>query len=128
MNRKKEREQAFFLIFESLFGGDTPDLPELYSESFETVSDFAKRIYSGVTEKADELDGIISAYSNGWKLSRISKVNIAVLRLAIYEMKYCDDIPNSVTINEAVELTKKYAGKEDSSFVNGVLGAVEKEL
>ena len=128
MNRKKEREQAFFLIFESQFGGDTPDLPELYSESFETVSDFAKRIYSGVTEKADELDGIISAYSNGWKLSRISKVNIAVLRLAIYEMKYCDDIPNSVTINEAVELTKKYAGKEDSSFVNGVLGAVEKEL
>ena len=64
----------------------------------------------------------------GWKISRISKISLALLRVAIYEMLYQDDIPVSVSINEAVELAKKYTGVDDSAFVNGVLGAVAKEL
>ena len=64
----------------------------------------------------------------GWKINRISKVSLALLRLAVYEMLYRDDVPVSVSINEAVELSKKYTVKDDTSFINGVLGAVAKSL
>ena len=124
MNRYKQREQAFILIFQSLFGGQTPeDIIESFSEYGEDIGDYSKRVFLGVYEKADELDSIISDYSTTWKLSRISKVNLTVLRLAVYEIKYENDVPDSVAINEAVELAKKYSSKEDSAYINGVLGA-----
>ena len=66
------------------------------------------------------------AYSKGWKTNRLPKVNLAILRLAIYEIKYVDDVPASVAINEAVELAKKYSGEGDYSFINGILGSVAK--
>ncbi len=68
-------------------------------------------------------DEIIEKYANGWKLSRIPKVNLSVLRLALCEIIYIDGVPENVAINEAVELAKKYSGKEDFSFVNGILGS-----
>ncbi len=128
MTRTKQREQAFFLIFESLFSKEEAEVPELYSENVEELGDYAKRLYGGVCEREDELDSIISSYSKGWKLNRIPKINLAILRLAIYEMKYEDDVPASVAINEAVELAKKYSGKEDSAFINGILGAAERDM
>ena len=130
MKRSKQREQAFLLIFSDMFKKDdeSDNLIELYRESFEEVSDFAKQLYEGVKNNTDELDGFISEYLNGWKLNRISKVNLAVLRLAVYEIKYVDDVPVSVAINEAVELSKKYSGKEDASFVNGILGSFARSL
>lgn len=124
MNRIQQREQAFFLIFQNQFKANFgEDSVSLYSENVEEVGEYAKELYDGVTEKADELDEIISSYSNGWKLNRIPKVNLSILRLAVYEMKYVESVPDSVAINEAVELAKKYSGKEDSSFINGILGS-----
>ena len=124
MNRYQQREQAFALIFQSLFADNEPD--EIIASLNETdteIGDYSKEVFFGVCEKKDELDSIISEYSTGWKLSRISKVNIAILRLAFYEILYVEDVPDSVAVNEAVELAKKYATKEDASFINGILGA-----
>ncbi|MFR5877038.1 MAG: transcription antitermination factor NusB [Eubacterium sp.] len=124
MNRIQQREQAFFLIFQNQFKANLEeDSVSLYSENVEEVGEYAKELYDGVTKSTDEIDEIISSYSNGWKLSRIPKVNLSILRLAVYEMKYVESVPDSVAINEAVELAKKYSGKEDASFINGILGS-----
>ena len=76
----------------------------------------------------EEIDGLISENTVGWKIERISKTALAVLRLSIFEIKYMDDIPLSVSINEAVEICKKYATGEDASFVNGILSSIAKKL
>lgn len=126
MNRIQQREQAFFLLFQNQFhmnDESTDNSIELYSENVEEVGDYAKELYNGVIANQNELDEIIASFSNGWKIARIPKVNLAILRLAIYEMKFVENVPDSVAINEAVELCKKYASKEDSSFVNGILGS-----
>ena len=125
------REQAFFLCFESLFS-DT-DIDEIADNAGdardEIISAPAIERAKGIVEHRDDIDAVISSkLKAGWKLSRISRVSLAVLRLAVYEMKYIDDIPVSVSINEAVELSKKFTVKEDTAFINGVLGAVAKEL
>lgn len=124
MNRIQQREQAFFMIFQNQFSAiaDEDGIAN-YSEYVEEVGEYAKQLYNGVIEHKEELDEIISSFSSGWKLKRLPKVNVAILRLAVYEIKYVDDVPNSVAINEAVELAKKYSGKEDASFINGVLGS-----
>ncbi|MGN1202953.1 MAG: transcription antitermination factor NusB [Eubacterium sp.] len=129
MKRNEMREQGFFLIFENLFtsNNDMDELISLYSENVEPVCDYAKEIFSGVNEKKDELDELITAYSKSWKISRLPKVTLALLYLSIYEMKYVDSVPVNVAINEAVELAKKYAGTADASFINGILGSVARE-
>lgn len=131
ISRYKMREQAFFLCFEMLFS-DT-DIDELADNAGdardEFLSDYALDCAKGVFEHREEIDAMISKnLKAGWKISRISKVSLALLRLAVYEMLYRDDVPVSVSINEAVELSKKYTVKDDTSFINGVLGAVAKSL
>lgn len=128
MKRSKQREQAFVLIFESMFGGEPEESLGLYSDNMEPVGDFAKSLYNGVVAESEELDKIIEQYLTGWKLNRISRVNLAILRLAVYEIKYVEDVPVSVAINEAVELAKTYSGAEDAAFVNGILGAYVRSL
>lgn len=122
--RSEEREQAFCLLFQSLF--NTDENFEIYEENIESVGDYARSIALGVEEKKDNLDGLIEKYSKGWKVKRLPKVNLAILRLAAYEILFVDDAPESVAINEAVELAKKYSGESDYSFINGVLGALVK--
>ena len=122
--RSEEREQAFCLLFQSLF--NTDENFEIYEENIESVGDYARSIALGVEEKKDNLDGLIEKYSKGWKVKRLPKVNLAILRLAAYEILFVDDVPDSVAINEAVELAKKYSGESDYSFINGVLGALVK--
>ena len=130
MTRREEREQVFILLFEKSFNSDT-DMEQLYDFSIEneviTGSDFVKTLLNKTWENIVEIDGNIEKFSVGWKINRISKVALAVLRLAVCEILYFDDIPVGVSINEAVELCKKYAAKEDSSFVNGILGSLSKE-
>ncbi len=130
MTRREEREQAFILLFEKSFNQET-ELSELYDFAVEneaiTGSDFVKNLLFTTWENVADIDIVIEKYSHGWKINRISKVALAVLRLAICEMKYFEDIPVGVSINEAVELCKKYAAKDDSVFVNGLLGSVSKE-
>ena len=128
MSRSKQREQAFILIFESMFGGEPEESLGLYSENMEPVGDFAKSLYNGVVSHSEELDAIIEQFLTGWKLNRISRVNLSILRLAVYEIKYVEDVPVSVAINEAVELAKKYSGQEDASFVNGILGSYARSI
>lgn len=122
--RSEEREQAFCLLFQSLF--NTDENFEIYEENIESVGDYARSIALGVEDKKDNLDGLIEKYSKGWKVKRLPKVNLAILRLAAYEILFVDDVPESVAINEAVELAKKYSGESDYSFINGVLGALVK--
>lgn len=123
MKRALQREQAFVLLFEREFMPDE-DLIAIYTENIEPVSDYAKSLFLGVTEQMDKLDEIISAYSKGWKLNRLSKITLTVLRLAVYEMQFVEEVPVSIAINEAVEIAKKFGSADDASFVNGVLGAI----
>ena len=125
MNRKKEREQAFYLIFEKCFSNDsTNEILELAEECREFEStDYITDVFNGVYDNLEEIDNIISKYSTGWKIERISKVALAILRLAIFEIKFLDDIPNGVSVNEAVELAKEFGLSDDASYVNGLLGA-----
>ena len=89
-----------------------------------TVDEYALKLARGVDEEKDYIDGLISEkLKKGWTIKRISKPSLAILRLAVYEMKFRGDVPDSVAINEAVELAKKYT-VDESKFINGVLGAI----
>ncbi len=129
MSRRKSREQAFALLFEKSFN----DLPveELAEGALDAreieVEPFAMSLATGAESKLEEIDSRIDTHSHKWSRDRISRVALAVLRLAIYEMLYEDDTPTSIAINEAVELAKRYGGEEDSSFVNGVLGGIARQ-
>ena len=131
ISRYKMREQAFILCFEMLFSdSDVEELADNAGDARdEFLSDYALSCAGGVKENAETLDERISAnLKKGWKISRISRVSLAILRLALYEMLFLDDIPVSVSINEAVELSKKYTVEDDSGFINGVLGSIAKTL
>ena len=127
---RSKREKLFLMLFQHEFH-ETAEYREqiaLYNQTCETEEAFADISADEMTERLfDVVDklGIIDAGLNsaisGWKLSRISKVDITILRLAVYEMKYDDTIPVKVSVNEAVELAKKYGGDSSPSFVNGVL-------
>lgn len=130
MTRKQAREEAFILIFEKLFSDSTTEeILELASEVRNLEPDeYIRKVFSGVYENSEEIDNIISDTAKGWKITRISKTALSVLRLSIFEIKFYDEIPVSVSINEAVELCKKYATQEDASFVNGILSTVAKSI
>lgn len=130
MKRSLAREQAFILVFEKSFRDDSIDeIIAAAADARELVDDsFARECAVGVYENIGALDDKISAASTGWSITRISRVALSIMRLAVYEMLYIDNIPVSVSINEAVELAKKYGGSDDSAFVNGVLGAIAKTV
>ncbi|MDD2361913.1 MAG: transcription antitermination factor NusB [Oscillospiraceae bacterium] len=126
MTRRKARELAFILLFEKSFTDYS--IKDILANADEArdikVNAFALELAEGADKHIDEIDLIISANSHKWNKERISKVALAIMRLAIFEMQHLDDIPVSVSINEAVELAKKYGGEEDPAFINGVLGGV----
>ncbi len=130
MTRRQAREEAFILIFEKVFNNDSvEDILELAADVRDlTPDEYIKTVFSGVYEKLEELDEIISQNSIGWKINRISKTALCVLRLAIFEIKFMESIPVAVSINEAVELCKKYATNDDAAFVNGILSTVAKNV
>ena len=140
MTRKNAREISVVLSFAAASAGCTADellgsffsaehYPTLAAENElftdapdETQLEYIRRLCSLVSEHAEELDGYIERYSKGWKAERISRTARAVLRTAICEILYLDDVPAAVAINEAVELDKSYDDAETVAFVNGVLG------
>ncbi len=130
MTRKMAREEAFILIFEKVFTGESiEDILELANEARDLVADdYIKTVFGGVYDNLEELDGIISENAVGWKIDRISKTTLCILRLALFEIKYMEKIPLSVSINEAVEIAKKYATEQDASFINGILSTVAKSI
>lgn len=130
MTRSESREQAFILIFETQFSNENIDeVIMLASEIREfKISRFANELVYFTVQNKEMINEKISSFAVNWDIKRISKVSLSVLQLAIGEIMNFDDIPVNVTINEAVELCKKYGGEEDFSFVNGVLGSYAKTL
>ena len=132
LSRSEARSEAFKLIFELNQHMDDVDFlfDNLMNEVPQSMSSmpYIKNVVLGVMDKYDELSEAISAnLAGGWRLERISKVARAVLMLAIYEIRYVDDVPDKVAINEALELAKKFDEPDSSAFVNGVLAGVVKK-
>ena len=126
MTRREIRNCAFILIYEKLLRDDP--IEELYETADITVNDSVKILVESVLEKAEELDGKISNYSTTRSITRIPKINLAILRIAFYEILYDDLTPVNVAINEAVLLSQAYSYKEDTAFINGVLSSFAKSL
>ena len=126
-SRSEARKEAFKLVFQTEINRDDVDF--LIAQMLENKPsskqniEYIKAVLLGVLEKEEELKKDISEnLSGGWRIERISKVSLALLKLALYEIKYMEDIPVKVSINEAIELDKKFDEPDNSSFINGVLG------
>lgn len=126
MNRKKSREVAMKLLFEiSINKNSVLESIENYKESNKSLNidfEYIENTIKGIEENIDFIDSKIEQSSDKWKIDRISKVNIAILRIAAYEIFFQDDIPYKVSANEAVELAKNYSEEKSFTFVNGVIG------
>ena len=127
MTRSKIRENVFKMLFRAKFH-DADDMKEqfdLFDEELENPSEselfYINSKSKGILEHIDEIDALINEKSTGWKTSRMAKVDLSIIRIAVYEIKYEDDIPFKVSVNEAVELAKKYGADESPAFVNGIL-------
>ena len=136
MAKKQTRSEARAAAFTQIFqlnqqGDDKGQMMEHLLNAIPECEDnlgYIQTVVNGVDEKSAELDEIIGAnLKKGWTVHRISKVSLAILRLALFEIKYVDDVPEKVAINEAVELAKTYGGEDDAKFVNGILGAIVKK-
>ena len=116
----------------SLGGGETMDEVLEQSEQADTLSGsdktFLENLVAGVTDRQEELDAVIGKYAQGWALNRLGKVDLTILRMAVYELMCMPEIPVGATINEAVELAKRYAEDKSSGFINGILGSAAREL
>ncbi len=128
LTRKEAREIVVGLLFETEFKEDENTL-EIYAVSCENrqipEDEYIKRAYFGVCENKDKIDELIGAHSHGWKTHRLTRLSRSVMRLAVYEMLFEKEIPYSVSINEALELTKKFDDPKARAFVNGVLNSVK---
>lgn len=129
MTRREERESVFCLCFEySLNQAPIDELLELATLCRDLqITDYVEKTVHGIIERRKEIDEILLKHSKGWKIERMPKVSLAILRLAVYEMFFTEDIPESAAINEAVELAKKYDADEGPAFINGVLGAISRD-
>lgn len=132
--RRKSREIALQFLFGHDFkqqGNDPSSVSkelEHFSASFKTGAKalpYAEHLITGICDKFDEIDRLVSSHSHHWRLERMSIVDRNILRIAIYEMKYGEDVPARVAINEALEIAKNYSIPDSVPFINGILDAVE---
>lgn len=130
MSRREIREHLFRMLFRKDFheSSELDEQAKLYLEDLEEPKEndvvyLEKRFYQ-VMDRLPMIDEIISEASSGWKLTRMGKVDLALLRLAVFEIKFDDEIPDKVAINEAVEIAKIYGGDTSSKFINGVLAKI----
>ena len=131
MNRSAARENAFILLFESECRSDETALEIFeYAENFREfeIDEYVKKVFFGVHERRKEIDELTEPAFVGWNKRRISPVSRAIISLSVFEMLAMEDVPARVSINEAVELSKKYDDEKAFSFVNGVLNAVADQL
>ena len=134
MNRREARKNAFYLIFQIGFH-QTEELEQMKELFFEQKEqeipkeqrEFILKEVEGTKAHLLEIDEIITKKSKKWKKERISKVDIAILRLAIYEIYFSEEVPNSVANNEAVELAKEFGTEQSPAFINGILGSIVSE-
>ena len=130
MKRRELREHIFEILFRVEFMNET-DMEEQMELFFEDLAEarpadveYIKNKYQAVREKMPMIDIMIDEKSTGWKTSRMGKVELTILRLAVYEMLFDEDVPSTVAINEAVEIAKKFGGDDTPAFVNGILAKV----
>ena len=133
MGRREMREHIFKLLFLREFN-EAEEMPQQIKLYFDTMEELApteqaymEDKYGKVQEHLEEIDNILNEKSTGWKTKRMSKVDLNILRLAVFEMKYDEDVPVKVAINEAVEISKVFGGEDSASFINGILGKVARE-
>ena len=128
MARSMARAAAMQLVYEKLMGGsgeDTLDALIAFTPEGDDQA-YIDRVLAGVAEHADALDELIARYSPSREIGRIARVDLCILRVALYEMRYEEDTPDSVAINEAVELAKRFSEPSSARFINGVLGAISR--
>lgn len=130
MSRKELREHIFRMLFRIEFNSDEEMKEQeiFYFEEMEEATgkdqDYILNKYRAVVEKKEEIDTLLNEVTEGWKTTRMNRVDLTILRLATYEMKWDEDVPTGVAINEAVELAKKYSSDEGPAFVNGILAKI----
>src|SRR5699024_9140806 len=117
MNRREAREYSFKTLFQL-------DINNEHLNDYKSDYDYVTRVINGVKKYKEELDDTISNHLINWTINRIATVDKTILRLAIYEIKYMDDIPKSVSINEAVDLAHKYGDEKSAKFINGILSNI----
>lgn len=127
MDRKVARAHAMKLVYEWEMGGDGGDDTRLMLgvEPGEKEAEYMNRMFEGVVAEQESLDETIAAHLRGWTIERISKVDLAILRLGAYEL-HIGEVPAGIVINEAVELANQYSSDKAGSFINGVLGAISR--
>jgi N utilization substance protein B len=120
------RENAFILVFERIFNDDSAQqLLEIARENEELeITPEVESMFLGVVRYQDPIDEIISANLKNWRMERISKVSLAILRLGVYEIVYCDQIDDDIVVSECVRLANDFAYEDDIAFINGVLGSI----
>jgi N utilization substance protein B len=127
-NRRRSRELAMQVLFQmEINGDDSREAVELFCRHFEVSKNakpFFLRLVDGVKARRDELDRLIERFSDNWKISRMSGVDRNLMRVAVYELLYCDDIPPKVSINEAIDIGKRFGTEQSSAFVNGILDSI----
>ena len=127
MTRRELRENVFKMLFRVEFHEETEmsEQFDLFGEEVENITEedtaYINHKCNDIISKIAEIDAAINESTTGWKTTRMSKVDLSIIRLAVYEMKFEEDIPAKVSINEAVELAKKYGADESAAFINGVL-------
>ena len=133
MGRREMREHIFKLLFLREFN-EAEEMPEQIKLYFDEMEDlgpdqqtYMENKYDRIQEHLEEIDRILNEKSTGWKTKRMSRVDLNILRLAVFEMKYDEDVPVKVAINEAVEISKVFGGEDSASFINGILGKVARE-
>jgi len=134
MSRRTAREHIFKIIFQTEFynENDIDEAINIYSQNITDASqedmNFIKSEIEGILENKSVIDDTINRYAEGWEVGRLAKVDLAVLRLAVYEILYASDIPDRVAVNEAVELVKAFSSDKAPAFINGVLGKIVSNL
>lgn len=127
MSRREVREQIFKLLFRAEFheGDELSEQLQLFLEELDKKEEkdmvYIQSKFEQIMERLSEIDEMINGVAQGWKTSRMGRVDLTLIRLAVYEMKYEEDVPAGVAINEAVELAKVYGTDDSASFVNGIL-------
>ncbi|MGN1150756.1 MAG: transcription antitermination factor NusB [Lachnospiraceae bacterium] len=127
MSRRELREQIFKLLFRVEFNSmeEMPEQEQLFFEEEDTAKEedaaYVSEKYNKITEKLIKIDALLNEKAEGWDTTRMSKVDLTILRLAVYEIMYDESVPTGVAINEAVELAKKFGQDASSGFVNGIL-------
>ncbi len=133
MKRRELREHIFELLFRIEFNSseEMPEQMQLFFDGLDELGEqdqsYMEEKYRRIVEKLPELDRRIEETAKSWRISRMGKVDLTILRLAVYEMEFDDDVPVGVAINEAVELSKKFGGEDSPAFVNGILGKIGKK-